>query len=79
MQKNKFKISVLKLLFWNPKKALFWFLKKNKTKNVFSVFWLWFGFKNNRHTNVLLVGIYEQALKKLLAVKNAILAIFGGY
>ena len=32
--------------------------------------------KNIRRTNVLLVGIFENALKKLFAVKNATLAIF---
>ena len=36
----------------------------------------WFSFKNNKRTIVLLVGIFEKALKKLLAVNNAILAVF---
>ena len=35
----------------------------------------WFSFKNNKRTIVLLVGIFEKALKKLLAVNNAILAV----
>ena len=36
----------------------------------------WFSFKNNKRTIVLLVGIFEKALKKLIAVNNAILAVF---
>ena len=47
-------------------------------KNVFFVFRLWFSFENNRRTNVLLVSIFENTQKKLLTVKNAILAVFGG-
>ena len=55
----------------------FWFLKKNPQSNFFFVFQLWFIFKNNKHTNVLLAGIFENELKKLLTIKNAILAVFG--
>ena len=44
----------------------------------FFVFRLWFGFKNIRHTIGLLAGIFENAQKKFLTVKNAILAVFGG-
>ena len=59
----------------DPQKARFWFLKKNHKKLVF-MFWLWFSLKKNRRTNVLLVGIFVKALKKLLAITNAILAAF---
>ena len=59
----------------DPQKARFWFLKKNHIK-MFFMFWLWFSFKKNRRTNVLLVGIFVKALKKLLAITNAILAVF---
>ena len=43
---------------------------------MFFLFWIWFSFKNNRRTNVLLVGMFENAQKKLFTVKNAILAVF---
>ena len=33
--------------------------------------------KNNRRTNVFLVSIFENAQKKLVTIKNAILAVFG--
>ena len=51
-------------LFWPPKKPVFGFEKK-PPNNCFFVFWPWFSFKNNGHTNVLQVGIFENALKKL--------------
>ena len=57
-------LSFSKLLFWTPEKACFWFLKKNPQTIFFFVFWLWFSFKNNRRTNVLLVGIFENTLKE---------------
>ena len=71
IKEQKFEIRVLKLLFWTPEKARFLFLKKKNPKKSFIVFRLWFSFKNNWRTNVLLVGIFE---KKLLAVKNNICA-----
>ena len=51
------------------------------------MFRLWFSFKNNRRTNVLLVGIFENAHKKIywlsktpfwpfLAVNNVFLCVF---
>ena len=51
-------------LFWPPKKPVFGFEKK-PPNNCFFVFWPWFSFKNNGHTNVLQVGIFENALIKL--------------
>ena len=63
-----------KVLFWTPEKVHFWFFKKTPQNNFFCVFWLWFSFKNNRHTNALLVGIFKNTQKKVLTVKNAILA-----
>ena len=66
-------------LFWPPKKPVFGFEKK-PPNNCFFVFWPWFSFKNNGHTNVLQVGIFENALKSyVLAVKNVILAVCGDY
>ena len=56
------------VLFGLPKKEHFWFLKKNPPKKCLRVSAL-FRFKFNRGTNVLLVGIIENALKKLLDVK----------
>ena len=77
-QKYKFEIWVLKTTILDPQKARFWFLLKNPPTNLFFVFRLWFSIKNNWRTNVLLVSIFEYALiKKLLAIKNAILTIFG--
>ena len=64
----------------------FWFLKKTLPKNLFFVFGLWFIFKNNRRTNVLLVGIFENAQKSyspsktpfwlFLEVNNGCLCVF---
>ena len=80
--KNKCKNTNLQFEFKNYfiftlEKAGFWFLKTTQKKQIFFVFWLWFSFKNNKHTNVILFGIFENApTKKLLTAKNAILAIF---
>ena len=57
-------------------KARFWFLKKNTHKKCFFMFRLWFSFKNNKHTIVILFGILKMHQKKLLTAKNAILVIF---
>ena len=51
------------LFILTPEKARFWFL--NHKKNFFRC-WLWFRFKNNRLTNVFLVGIFENSLKKAI-------------
>ena len=45
----------------------FWFFKKKPPKNCFFMFLLWFSFKNKRRTNVLLVGIFENTLKKAIS------------
>ena len=50
----------------DPPKSAFWFLKKTQKKKNFFGFRLWFSFKNNRLTNVLLVGIFENAKKKVI-------------
>ena len=58
-----------KVPFWTPEKVQFWFLKKTPLKIFFFMFLLWFSFKNKRRTNILLVGIFRSAQKKLLTVK----------
>ena len=72
-QKSKYEIWVLKTTILDPWKSMF-FMKTEKLTQFFFffVFRHWFSFKNNRHTNVLLEGIFENAL---LAVKNAILTV----
>ena len=80
------KFDFLKLPFWTTDKVHFWFLKKTPLKNVFFVFWLWFSFKNNRRTNVLLVVILKTHKKSywpsktpfwlFLAVNNGFLCVF---
>ena len=42
----------------------FGFWRKTPQQFFFFVFQSWFSFKNNRRTNVLLVSIFENALKK---------------
>ena len=42
------------------------------------MFSLCFGFDSALKTNALLVSIFEKAQKKLLTVKNAILAVLDG-
>ena len=79
MQKNKFKIQVLKTTILDTGKSMFLVFEVKPPKKLLFVFRLWFSFKNNRRTNVLLVAFFEKALKKLLTVKNTILAVFGGY
>ena len=71
----------------DPQKSLFLVFKENLPKKNFFVFRLWFSFKNNRHTNVLLVGILKTPLKKsywlskmpfwlFVAVNNVFLCAF---
>ena len=50
----------------DPRKGAFLVFEENPPKKLFFVFWLWFSLKNNRHTNVFLVGIFENALKKVI-------------
>ena len=61
-RKTNLKFEFLKLLFWTPKKPCFGFWRKPPQTNLFFMFWLSFSFKNNRHTNVLMV-----ALKKAIS------------
>ena len=43
---------------------MFWVFWRKKTQKMFFLaIWLWFSFKNNRLTNVLLVDIFKNALK----------------
>ena len=70
MQKNKFDILVLKtnILFFGEKPP----------NQIFSLcFGLDIALKTMDAQYIFWVGIFENALKKLLAVKNAILAVFG--
>ena len=67
--KNKRRNKNLKFDFQNyfiftPQKASFGFWRKTPKKNVFFVFQLWFSFNNNKHTIVILFGIFENAPKK---------------
>ena len=60
--KNKPRNTIMKFEFQNyfftPQKARFWFLKKNTQTNICFVFRLGFIFKNNKHTIVILFGIF---------------------
>ena len=64
-QIKKFEIWFLETNILDPRKSAFLFLKKNHTQNCSL---LWFSFLNNKPTNVLLVGIFLNTLKKLLSV-----------
>ena len=74
-QKYKFEIWILKSTILDPRKSAFLVFEENPQQNLFFVFWLLFSFKNNRRTNVLLGGIFENAQKKLLTIKNTFLAV----
>ena len=74
-QKYKFEILILKSTILDPRKSAFLVFEENPQQNLFFVFWLLFSFKNNRRTNVLLGGIFENAQKKLLTIKNTFLAV----
>ena len=64
-QKNKFEILVLKTTILGPLKRVFLvFDEKHQQKNFLRV-WALIQLKNNRGTNVLLVSIFENTLKKL--------------
>ena len=68
---KQFKIWGLKTTILNPPKSKFFgFLRKTSPKNVFFVFRLWFSFKNNWRINVLLVSIFENALKKAISCQK---------
>ena len=67
MQKYKFEIWVLKLPFWTPEKAHFWFKKKKTKTNFFFMFRLWFSFINNRRTNVLSSVFLKTHWKKAIS------------
>ena len=73
------KFELNRWLFWTPKKARFWFLKKKPPKFVWGVFRLWFSSKNNKCTNFLLEGIFENAQKKLLTPFWPFLAVNNFY
>ena len=70
--------SFLKSTILDPQKSAYLVFEENPPNKILFVFRLWFSFKNNRRTNVIMVGIFENAQQKLLTVKNAILTIFGG-
>ena len=77
-QKYKFEIWLFKSTILDPRKKALLVFAENPPKNVFFMLWLWFSFKNSRHTNVLLVGIFENAQKKWLTVKKRHFGRFGG-
>ena len=60
------KFDFLKVPFWTPEKVCFGFWRKPPKQFFFFVFRLWFSFINNRRTNDLLVGIFENAQKKVI-------------
>ena len=66
-EKQIWNLSFENYCFGPPKKRVFGFWRRNPKKNFFFVFRLWFSFKNNRHTNVLLISIFENALKKAIS------------
>ena len=65
----------------DPRKSVFLVFEEKPQIFFFQVFWLLFSFKNNRHTNVLLVGILENTLKKDISRQNEKrhFGVFGGY
>ena len=65
----------------DPRKSAFLvFRVKPPQKNVLRILALIQKTKEDkRRTNVLLVRLFENAQKKILVVKNAILAVFGSY
>ena len=68
MQKYKFEIWVLKTTILDPQKSAFFVFDEIPPNNIFCrVSRPWFSFKNNRRTNVLLVSIFENALKKAIS------------
>ena len=62
--KTNLKFDFSKVLSWTPEKARFWFYKKNPPTNFFLRVVALIRLKNNRHTNVLLFGIFENTLRK---------------
>ena len=59
---------------FGPPKSVFMVFKENQQKKFFFVFQLWFRFKNNRRTNVLLVGNFENAQKRYWPSKTVFCA-----
>ena len=53
-----------------PQNSAFLSFETATLKKLFFIFSYWLSFKNNRHTNVVLVIIFENALKKLLTTKS---------
>ena len=71
------KIDFLKVPFWTPEKVHFWFLKTTPQNNFSSCF----GFDSALKTikaQMFFWSVFLKTQKKLLTVKNAILAVFGG-
>ena len=59
-KKYKFETWLLRSTILNPPKSAFLVFEENPPQKMFQ---LWFSFKNNKLTNVLLVGIFENAQK----------------
>ena len=66
MQKNKFKIWVLKTTNLDTQESLFLVFEEKPPNK----FWLWFSFRNNRRTNVLLIIFFENAQKSCIPSKT---------
>ena len=73
-QKYKFEIRLLKIAIFDLRKSVLLDFKETPQNNFSLCFLL--SFKNNRHTNVLLVGIFESALKKVIDHQKC---HFGGF
>ena len=61
-EKQIWNLSFKNYYFGAPKKRVLGFWRKTP-QNMFLLFRLWFSFKNNRRTNVLLVDFFENAKK----------------
>ena len=59
------------------KNYVFGFWRKPPQKNLFFVFRFWFSFKNNRRTNVLLVGIFKNVHTKFIDCQKRHFGCFG--
>ena len=61
---------MLNIFVWPTKLRVFEFKTKNLKQICFLIFFFCFSFTYKWHTNVVLVSIFEDALKKILTSKN---------
>ena len=71
-QKTKIKIKIL----LNPKKHVYEFWNKNLKTKYFLIIFFCFSFENSRRSNVVLVNIFFNVLKKLITATNGQNGVF---